>query len=108
MNYSENILTGRFAKMTLEKLFKNREYNNSRGYFLENNKFIAYDNSTFNCWVEEFLKEEHAVCWLERYFEISDNDDFKANRINDEIIFISNNIKLFLNFEKNYLTCSEI
>lgn len=108
MNYSDNILIGRFAKATLEELLKDRKTNNSRGYFIDGNKYIAYDNSTFDCWVEEFSKEENAICWLGKYFEISEENIFNAERIDSKTISISNNVRLVLDFKDKYLTCSEV
>jgi hypothetical protein len=34
-------------------------------YCLENNVWVACDNSTGDCWVEEFETENGAIGWLE-------------------------------------------
>ena len=34
------------------------------GMFMENCKYVAFDNSTNDCWVEEFTNEDIAMSWL--------------------------------------------
>ena len=34
------------------------------GMFMENGKYVAFDNSTNDCWVEEFTNEGIALSWL--------------------------------------------
>lgn len=108
MNQSNGILFGEFASKTLKELFKDRKSNKSRGYFFKNDVFVAFDNSTYDCWVEEFEKEEMAICWLEKYFEISERNDFQAKKINRDLLSIRNIGYLKLKFENNTLKCSEL
>ena len=43
---------------------KEQSFNGEKLYCKENNKFVAIDNSTGNCWVEEFEGEREAQDWL--------------------------------------------
>lgn len=43
---------------------KEQSFNGDKLYCKENNKFVAIDNSTGNCWVEEFESEREAQDWL--------------------------------------------
>ena len=36
----------------------------NRGFFREGDKYVAYDNSTGDCWVEEFKTKKEAKDWL--------------------------------------------
>lgn len=97
------IYRGKFAKDILNSTLKNLKSNYSKGYFFEDKTWVAFDNSTKNCWVEEFSSEEMAICWLENFFEISDIENFESFKINDELIFIPNIGYLKLNIEKERL-----
>ncbi|MDR1716466.1 MAG: hypothetical protein LBS20_11545 [Prevotella sp.] len=46
------------------------------GYYKDGNIFIAFDNTSGNCNVEEFEFEEDAVKWLNHEYE--DPSDFKG------------------------------
>ena len=52
-----------------------------KGYFMENGKWVAFDNSTGDCFVEEFAKEEQAIAWVENYFDMSEFEEFKITKI---------------------------
>lgn len=41
--------------------------------FEDNGYFIGIDNSTGNCWVEEFITEDLCIKWLKGEIEISDS-----------------------------------
>lgn len=43
---------------------KEQSFNGDKLYCKENNKFVAIDNSTGDCWVEEFKTEKEAQDWL--------------------------------------------
>ena len=43
---------------------KEQSFNGDKLYCKDNNKFVAIDNSTGNCWVEEFDSEREAQDWL--------------------------------------------
>lgn len=65
---------------------KRKDGNQKRGYFPEvikdSNKtvFVAFDNRTNDCWVEQFDTPELAVSWLNDEFEFDDLEVFKRNR----------------------------
>lgn len=62
--------------------------NQKRGYFPDvtsrSNKtvYVAFDNRTNDCWVEQFDTAELAVSWLNDEFEMDDLPVFKRNRKN--------------------------
>jgi hypothetical protein len=66
---NKKIIIGDDAKNTLSKLLDNESYKTDNfkgvGYFSTNHKgietFIAFDNTTNNCWVEEFSSEKKAI-----------------------------------------------
>ena len=45
---------------------KKQNFNGNKLYCKKNNKFVAIDNSTGDCWVEEFKSEKEAKDWLLR------------------------------------------
>lgn len=48
------------------------EYPESQGYFFDNKsgKWIAFDNSSNECFVEEFMDEGRAISWLKGEIEV--------------------------------------
>lgn len=82
------ILKGEKAKITLQNILDNRDSSLSKGYFKENLIWIGFDNSTKDCWVEEFSNEYLAICWLENFFEISEIDTFQYNKVDENTIEI--------------------
>lgn len=48
------------------------EYPESKGYFFDNKsgKWIAFDNSSNECFVEEFMDEGRAISWLKGEIEV--------------------------------------
>lgn len=84
------IYTGEKASQILKLNLENREGPISKGYFFEGNVWIAYDNYTEDCWVEEFKTEEMAICWLEDFFEISEIEDFNVIKIGNDLLYIPN------------------
>ena len=48
------------------------EYPESKGYFFDNKygKWVAFDNSSNECFVEEFLDEDQAMSWLKGKIEV--------------------------------------
>lgn len=97
------IYIGKTANNILQKNLKNRKNNKCCGCFLNKNIWIAFDNSTENCWVEEFKTEEMAICWLENFFEISEIEEFEVLRINDRLLFIPNNGYLQVNSQNDII-----
>lgn len=59
-----------------------------KGYYRDNGIWIAFDNFSGDCWVEEFSKEEQAIAWLCNFFEISMIDEIKIIKIICGIYFI--------------------
>ena len=35
-----------------------------QGYYKEGDKWVAFDNSTCDCWVEEFNTRKEAIDWI--------------------------------------------
>lgn len=65
------ILVGITAQIELSNLLmgydietKKFPLNNIKGYFKHTNYYVAFDNSTRDCWVEEFEDEDSANKWL--------------------------------------------
>ncbi|MCK9450916.1 MAG: hypothetical protein M0Q90_04445 [Bacteroidales bacterium] len=98
------IYTGKTANTLLHQNLEDRKSNICKGYFCQENRWIAFDNSTGNCWVEEFYTEEKAICWLENFFEISEIKNFEAIKISSQLIFIPNDGYLTTTYEKEILT----
>lgn len=63
------ILTGTEAKEKLKALLETEEYgaygigkkDQVAGYYQEGEVYAAFDNTTNNCWTEEFSTEENAI-----------------------------------------------
>lgn len=95
------IYIGKTANYILHQILEDRKSNVCKGYFHEDDMWIAFDNSNGNCWVEEFHTEEKALCWLENFFEISETNSFEVFKINNELILIPNNGYLTIMFEND-------
>lgn len=65
------IYTGNEAKKVLEEILANSEgssyplHKGATGYYWDENVFVAFDNTTCDCWVEEFITEEGAKKWID-------------------------------------------
>jgi hypothetical protein len=46
------------------------EYPKTKGYYPDKDRWVAFDNTTGNCWVEEFESEELALSWLNGELDI--------------------------------------
>ncbi len=84
------IYAGEAARLILKQNLENKKNHICRGYFLEENIWIAFDNHSEDCWVEEFETEEMAICWIEDFFEMSEIDAFKVLKISNDFLFIPN------------------
>ena len=84
------IYTGIKANQILKQNLENKECHVCSGYFLEGDVWIAFDNSTKDCWVEEFATKEMAICWVEDFFQITEVKNFDVFRISDDLLFIPN------------------
>lgn len=66
----DEIATGDVARRTLkstlneESLLKYPVSKYAFGYFRDDDKWIAFDNSTGDCWVEEFATKGQALKWI--------------------------------------------
>ena len=68
----------------LESERKSRElvfpaHTGAQGIFVEDGKYVAFDNSTNDCWVEEFKSEQVALSWVRG--ELSAEDAHKLDNI---------------------------
>ena len=70
------ILTGKEAQKVLGEILESERKNRTlsfpahtgaRGYFYEKPKFVAFDNSSNDCWVEEFRTKLGAEKWCQGY-----------------------------------------
>lgn len=55
---------------------KEQSFDGDKLYCKSNNKFVAIDNSTGNCWVEEFESEKETQDWLLGK-ELEENNDYE-------------------------------
>lgn len=65
------LYVGDLARQTCNSILKDGNYTQSdfgsarsKGYWKEDGRWIAYDNTTFDCWVEEFATRKEAKEWL--------------------------------------------
>ena len=64
--------TGEEAKKILEEILANEKdghyplHEGDTGYYGEahDQYFVAFDNTTGDCWVEEFATKERAIYWI--------------------------------------------
>jgi len=78
----------KYAKSLLELTLSNRNIKKCKGCFKENGIWIAFDNTTNNCWVEEFDNLNYAICWLDGLFEMSEIMNFNVFSISKYLHFI--------------------
>lgn len=97
------IYYGKLAKSTLQKNLNNADFKRCKGYFQDENAWVAFDNSRRDCWVEEFKSEKMAICWLENFFEISEYRYFKVMRITKNWLFIPNRGFMNIKFHQNII-----
>jgi hypothetical protein len=98
------IYCGKIAKDILNENLGNRKHNKCKGYFFNKTVWIAFDNSTGNCWVEEFSTEGLAICWLENFYEISEVEEFEVLTIQKGLLFIPDNGFLKIEFQSSNIT----
>ncbi|HLS31080.1 MAG TPA: hypothetical protein VK021_09505 [Flavobacteriaceae bacterium] len=82
------ICFGKKAQVLFDRNIANCKIKSSKGIFKEKDYWIAYDNSTFDFWVEEFKNLGEAICWIERIFEISQKEKFKIITISNNLFYI--------------------
>ena len=98
------IYYGKTARDLLQKNLDDRNYNKCRGYFIDDNTWVAFDNTSGNCWVEEFKNEETAICWLEQFFEMSQLNEFEVFKLEKNLFFIPNSGFIKIQFVENSIT----
>ncbi|MEO7049245.1 MAG: hypothetical protein ABI091_28335, partial [Ferruginibacter sp.] len=76
----------------------------SKGYFKENNGWIAFDNYSGDCFVEEFSEEGIAIAWLENHFEMSEIEEFKISKILKGLYYIKGKGILKVKLDNGQLT----
>jgi hypothetical protein len=59
-----SILIGMAAKLIFDEWLKNNEATECKGIFFDKGLFIAFDNSTGECWQEEFKDINNAFSWI--------------------------------------------
>lgn len=95
------IFCGRMANEVLNENLDNQNFNKCKGYFFEKKMWIAFDNTSGNCWVEEFINEELAICWLENFYEISEIERFEVLKIQKDLFFLPENGFLKIQFKSD-------
>ena len=53
-----------YFQEALEALDNKEPIHHAEGYFIENDTYVAFDNSTGDLWVEEFDTVQEAIDWL--------------------------------------------
>lgn len=67
---NNTIYVGEEAKNILADILNNQngdrypKHENATGYFRDKNVYVAFDNTTCDCWVEEFATAKKAVNWI--------------------------------------------
>jgi hypothetical protein len=94
------IYTGYRAKEILEVNLEGMKRINSKGFFKEENCWIAFDNENGDCYVEEFNTEELAIAWVNNYFDMSEFDEFKIFKLIRGIYYIPGTGIVCVSFQK--------
>ena len=90
INSMTEILTGKEAQKVLGEILESERRSRSlnfpahtgaRGYFYEKPKFVAFDNSSNDCWVEEFRTKLGAEKWCQGYLSTD-----QVNNLEDGIM----------------------
>ena len=86
------ILTGNEAQKVLGEILESERKNSSltfpahtgaRGYFYEKPKFVAFDNSSNDCWVEEFRTKLGAEKWCQGHLSTDQVNDLEEGIMRD-------------------------
>ena len=86
------ILTGKEAQKVLGEILESERKSRSltfpahtgaRGYFYEKPKFVAFDNSSNDCWVEEFRTKLGAEKWCRGYLSTDEVNDLEDGIMRD-------------------------
>jgi hypothetical protein len=98
------IYHGDIAQYYLDKNLEDSDFLKCKGYYIEEDLVIAFDNSTGHCNVEEFETQELAICWLENYFEMSEIDEFNIVKIEEDVYFLPSIGHIKINFLQEYIS----
>lgn len=67
----KNYFIGDEAKRVVNEILENETpgkgyplHAGAKGYYVDNDKYVAFDNLTQDCWMEEFDTEKEAKKWL--------------------------------------------
>lgn len=86
------ILTGKEAQKVLGEILESERKSSSltfpahtgaRGFFYEKPKFVAFDNSSNDCWVEEFRTEVGAKKWCQGLLSTDQVNDMEEGFMRD-------------------------
>ena len=86
------ILTGKEAQKVLGEILESERKNRTlsfpahtgtRGYFYEKPKFVAFDNSSNDCWVEEFRTKLGAEKWCQGHLSTDQVNDLEDGIMRD-------------------------
>ena len=75
------IFIGQKAKSILKKNLYDNANIYSKGIFKEGNYWQAFDNTSGNCYVEEFKSEAQAVGWINDFFEMSEIEEVRISKV---------------------------
>lgn len=74
-NYN-NILTDAEAKRICNEILESEDYQHTHlgasGYWYEQGRWVAFDNTDGNCWMEEFSKKKHAIAYADGTLDINE------------------------------------
>ena len=93
-----------FGKTAMYILNKNLHDNVNlfaKGYFKEGGYWIAFDNYTGNCFVEQFATEAKAIAWIEGYFEMSEVNEFEIFKLAKTFYYIKGKGFLMVKFNNH-------
>ena len=88
----KNILTGEEAQKVLGEILESERRSRSltfpahtgaQGYFRDGAKYVAFDNSTNDCWVEEFRTKIGAEKWCRGLMDTDQVHEFETSLIRD-------------------------
>jgi hypothetical protein len=91
---------------TARDILSKNLYNNAniigKGYFKDGDRWLAFDNDTCDCFVEEFEKQEHAIAWV----GISGLEELKIFKLFRYLYYIPEEGFLIVKHEKKSSTIS--
>ena len=88
----QQLLTGEEAQKVLGEILESERRSRSltfpahtgaQGYFRDGAKYVAFDNSTNDCWVEEFRTKTGAEKWCRGLMDTDQIHEFETSLIRD-------------------------